>query len=179
MNVFVRLSDLKVLKHRHIRVVKEKESAVSSTRRPPKYLLLSVTKSKTVNRDSATMPTAVDVYERLLERHKKQGYGKPNDYVFFPQYQNREYALQTIRRQFDFILKEAGLEEDARGRKRTLYSLRHTSLMFRLLKGDNVDVFVLARNALTSVDQLERFYLSHAESSIKIRNLQSMRAGPA
>ena len=50
--------------------------------------------------------------------------------------------------------------------------------MFRILKGDNVDIFLLARNALTSVDQLERFYLSHVESRTKIENLQSMRANP-
>jgi hypothetical protein len=170
VNVFVRLSDLKTLKHRHVQVVKEKNG--------PQYLLLSATKSKTVNRDSATMRTAVDVYERLLERHKKRGFGKPDDYVFFPEYQNREYALQTIRRQFNFILEHAGLKEDARGRHRTLYSLRHTALMFRLLLGDNVDIFLLARNALTSVDQLERFYLSHVESRTKIENLQSMRPSP-
>ena len=62
---------------------------------------------------------------------------------------------------------------DARGRARTLYSLRHTALMFRLLKYDNVGNFLLAQNALTSVDQLERFYLSHAESRMRIENLQS------
>jgi len=167
VNVFVRVSDLKTLKHRHVQVVKE-----SGTQ----YLLLSAAKSKTVNRDSATMPFAVDVYERLLERHKKGGFGKADDYVFFPEYQNRTYALQTMRRQFEFILERAGLKEDARGRVRTLYSLRHTALMFRLLKGDNVDIFLLARNALTSVDQLERFYLSHVESRTKIENLQSMRS---
>ena len=139
------------------------------------YLLLSATKSKTVNRDSATMPFAVDVYERLFLRHKERGFGKADDYVFFPEYQNRAYALQTIR-QFEFILEHAGLKEDARGRVRTLYSLRHTAVMFRLLKGDNVDIFLLTRNALTSVDQLERFYLSHVESRTRIENLQSMRA---
>lgn len=79
VNVFVRVSDLKTLKHRHVQVVKE---------RGTQYLLLSVAKSKTVNRDSATMPFAVDAYERLLERHTKGGFGKADDYVFFPEYQN-------------------------------------------------------------------------------------------
>jgi hypothetical protein len=166
VNVFVRLSDLKTLKHRHVQIVRDRDT---------KFLLLSVTKSKTVNRDSATMAFAVDVYDRLLQRQKEQGYGTPDDYVFFPGYRNREYALQTIRRQFDFILEQAGLKENARGQARTLYSLRHTALMFRLLHGDNVDIFLLARNALTSVDQLERFYLSHVESRMKIENLQSMK----
>lgn len=166
VNVFVRLSDLKTLKHRHVQVERDRDT---------KFLLLSVTKSKTVNRDSATMAFAVDVYDRLLQSQKEQGYGTPDDYVFFPRYRNREYALQTIRRQFDFILEQADLKESVRGQARTLYSLRHTALMFRLLHGDNVDIFLLARNALTSVDQLERFYLSHVESRMKIENLQSMK----
>jgi len=44
------VSDLKTLKHRHVQVVKENGA---------QYLLLSVTKSKTANRDSAN-----DAYER-------------------------------------------------------------------------------------------------------------------
>jgi hypothetical protein len=46
-------------------------------------------------------------------------------------------------------------------------------LMFRFLKGNNINVYDLAKNALTSVDQLERFYLSHAQSRMKIQQLQS------
>lgn len=167
VNVFVRVSDLKVLKHRHVQVEQTGNS---------KYLAITPISSKTANRDSLSMEFAVEVYERLLKRHKQLGYGASDDYVFFPQYQNREYALQTIRRQFEYVLEQAGLKEDARGRARTLYSLRHTALMFRLLKGDGVDIFMLARNALTSVDQLERFYLSHAESRMRIENLQSFRS---
>ncbi len=110
----------------------------------------------------------------MKARHEAEGLANDDDYVFFPQYQNREYALQTMRRQFEFVLEQAGLKFDRLGRARTIYSLRHTALMFRLLKGDRVDIFMLARNALTSVDQLERFYLSHAESRMKIENLQSM-----
>ena len=92
-----------------------------------------------------------------------------------------ESRLDLINRNTDLFLgiladvAKAGLKKDARGRARTLYSLRHTALMFRLLKGDNVDIFLMARNALTSVDQLERFYLSHVESRTKIENLQSFR----
>jgi hypothetical protein len=165
VNVFVRLSDLKLVKHRHIRVVRDQNT---------KYVLITPPNSKTVTRESASMPTAVDVYERLKKRHEAVGRAGEDDYVFFPEYRNRQYALQTLRRQFEFILEEAGLKYDASDKPRTLYSLRHTALMFRLLKGQNVDIFMLARNALTSVDQLERFYLSHAESRMKIENLQSM-----
>jgi hypothetical protein len=49
--------------------------------------------------------------------------------------------------------------------------------MFRFLKGDNINIYDLAKNALTSVDQLERFYLSHAQSKMKIQQLQSFAPG--
>jgi hypothetical protein len=41
----------------------------------------------------------------------------------------------------------------------------HILLDSEMLRQSN---FILARNALTSVDQQERFYLSHAESRMKI-----------
>ena len=164
-NVFIRPSDTKLLKHKHVTIEKEDNT---------QFLLIVPPNSKTVTRESASMASAVDAYERLLKIHKAQGYADDDDYVFFPQYPNREYALATLRRQFEFVLNESKLSKDKYDRKRTIYSLRHTALMYRLLYGDNVDIFLLARNALTSVDQLERFYLSHAESRMKIGNLQSM-----
>ena len=118
------------------------------------------------------MKTAVAVYERLRKRHAENGLCRLDDFVFFPEYENREYALQTMRRQFEHILNVAELKFDRNDNPRTIYSLRHTALMFRLLKSKNIDIFMLARNALTSVNQLERFYLSHAESRMKIENLQ-------
>jgi hypothetical protein len=163
-NVFVRPSDLKLLQHKHVEVVKEPRA---------KYLLITPPKSKTVQRESASMEVAVVVYERLRARHEKAGLASDNDYVFFPEFKNREYALATLRRQFEYVLEEAGLKRDRKGRVRTLYSLRHTALMFRFLKGNNINVYDLAKNALTSVDQLERFYLSHAQSRMKIQQLQS------
>lgn len=166
VNVFVRISDLKLLKHHQIQVIDDNIE---------KMLVISPIRSKTVNRDSISMEIAVDIYRRMLIRHKEQGFGRVEDYVFFPQFQNRAYALQTMRRQFEFILNKTALKKDARGRDRTLYSLRHTALMFRLLKGEGVDIFMLAKNALTSVDQLQRFYLSNAETRMRAKNLQSFR----
>ena len=51
------------------------------------------------------------------------------------------------------------------GEPRTLYSLRHTSLMYRARYGGEIDAFKLAKNARTSSEMLERFYLSKLESS--------------
>ena len=164
-NVFIRPSDTKLLQHKHVTIEKENDT---------QFLLIVPPNSKTVTRESASMASAVDAYERLRKAHKAEGYGEDDDYVFFPQYPNREYALATMRRQLEFVMSEAKVTKDKYDRKRTIYSLRHTALMYRLLFGDNVDIFLLAKNALTSVNQLERFYLSHAESRMKIGNLQSM-----
>jgi hypothetical protein len=170
MNVFVRPSDLKLLRHRDVEVVKHKKEKSTV-----QYLSILPPNSKTVVRESISMPIAAAVYERLRARQKQQGFGQPEDFVFFPQYKNRNYALQTIRRQFEFLLGKAGLRKDRLGRNRTIYSLRHSALMYRFLRGNNVDIFMLAKNALTSVSQLERFYLSHAASKEKIENLHSFR----
>lgn len=166
VNVFIRLSDIKLLKNKHVSIVHEKKT---------EYLSIISPNSKTVTRESVSMQQAVRVYERLKERHGLENLASKDDYVFFPQFRNREYALATIRRQFDYILNEADLKLDRLDKRRTTYSLRHTALMFRLLNGVNIDIFMLARNALTSVDQLERFYLSHAQSRMMIENLQSFK----
>ena len=170
-NVFVRLSDIKLLKHKHVQVIKEKNTR---GKKGSNYLAIMPPKSKTAERESVSMEVAVAVYERLRGRHEKAGLASDDDYVFFPEMENREYALATMRRQFEFVLEQAGLRLDKLDRPRTLYSLRHSALMFRLLKGD-VDIHVLAHNALTSVDQLERFYLSHFESRMKVKQLQSFK----
>jgi hypothetical protein len=129
-NVFVRPSDLKLLRHKDVRVIKEKDT---KKQKGAKYLLITPPKPKTAKRESATMEAAMHVYERVRARHQKLGLASDDDYVFFPELKNREYALATMRRQFEFALKEAGLKHDKQGKPRTLYSLRHTALMFRLL----------------------------------------------
>jgi hypothetical protein len=93
--------------------------------------------------------------------------------VFYPELKNRGYALNVIRRLFDHLLHQTKLKTDANGIARTLYSLRHTSLMFRFLYGKNVDIRALAHNALTSVLMLEKFYLAHVKSEMKMKELQS------
>jgi len=168
--VFVRPSDLKLLRNRHLHMASFRENG-----KTVRYLTIVPPNSKTTTRESHSMPDAVKIYERLKARHELENLASPDDFVFFPKLQNREYALATIRRQFEYVVKEAELEYDRFGNKRTLYSLRHSALMYRIQTGDNVDIFILAKNALTSVDQLERFYLSHAETKMKIKNLLSMR----
>ena len=74
--------------------------------------------------------------------------------------ENRNHANRTFQRMFNYVLDTHGLKLDQDGQPRTTYSLRHYALQTRLNKsGGKVNIYDLARNAGTSVNQLERFYL--------------------
>lgn len=116
---------------------------------------------------------AADVYEVLLGREKAKVFGKPDDYVFCPHQLNRDYAFRDITRQFDQVLKVAGLKKGANGDARTLYSLRHTCIMFRMINGEGIDPLTLARSARTSAEMIDRFYGKHLTAEMNITKLQS------
>ena len=67
---------------------------------------------------------------------------------------------------FNHVLEVENLKVDMDGNSRTTYSLRHYSLQTRLNKsGGKINIYDLARNAGTSVNQLERFYLKRMKVS--------------
>lgn len=61
-----------------------------------------------------------------------------------------------IDHNFQAMLKKYGLQIDSSGKKRTLYSLRHTYATFAL--ADGVDIHTVARQMGTSVLMLEKHY---------------------
>ena len=162
-NSFIRPTDIKVLQHKHVAVIRGKDT----------YLRLTHPPTKGHGQPVVTMERAVLVYDELLKRQRKEGYGKPDDYLFCPQQLNRDYALRDITRQFDQVLKATGLKETPNGEARTLYSLRHTCIMFRLINGEGIDPIKLARNARTSVEMIDRFYAKHLTAEMNITQLQS------
>lgn len=78
-----------------------------------------------------------------------------------------------MRRLSDLALKQAGLKLSGRGESRTLYCLRHTATMERLLNGGTIDVLSLARNARTSVKMIERFYARHLHGEMVVGKIHS------
>ena len=64
--------------------------------------------------------------------------------------------IGSFKKGFETVLKEAGIEYDRYGEKRTIYSLRHTYATFQLQ--DGVNHYALARNMGTSIKMLEQFY---------------------
>ena len=165
-NTFIRPTDIRILQHKHITIV----------RQPDQFLRLSHPPTKKHSAPVVSMPMAIPVYERLLARQKNEGFGKPDDYVFQPQHKdNRDYAMRQLHRQFDQLLKITNLKKDARGEPRSLYSLRHSAIMFRLLHADGLDLLTLARNARTSVEVIDRFYAHYLTGEMNVRPLQSHR----
>jgi integrase len=167
VNSFVRPGDLRQLKHKHVQVVRGKDSL---------YLRLTLPETKRHDTPMVTLRPAVHVYEAVLAHGQSLGYGGPEDYVFLPGETDRGYALAVLGFWFKWVMREAGVAPaDALGRLRTLYCLRHTSIMFRLLYGQGIDMLTLARNARTSVQMIERFYASALDGEMNVAMLQSRR----
>jgi hypothetical protein len=139
----------------------------------PKRLIVTVRNGKTGFRSANTMPNAVSIYDRIRKRYPD---AKGEDYIFLPEYQNRQTAARIIQRQFHELLIRASLDTDViSGAHHTMYSLRHTAICMRIILSEGrVNIFNLAKNAGTSVGQIERFYARNLPLSREMaRNLQS------
>jgi hypothetical protein len=167
VNSYIRPTDLKNMQHKHVDIVKGDY----------KYLRLNLPPSKGHKYPITTMPWAVRVYERILARNSALGFGGSEDYVFMPKQgkEKRENALETLGRQFDALMDITKLKTSPSGQVRTIYSLRHSSIMFRLLYGASIDTLKLARNARTSPEMIDRFYAAPLMGEMAVAELQSKR----
>ncbi|WP_429206514.1 hypothetical protein [Massilia sp. UYP11] len=168
VNSFIRPTDLKNMQHIHVEIVRSEQV----------YLRLTLPKSKSKDAPIVTMAEAVTVYEQLKSTYAEESLAEPDDYVFMPQYRNRDTALRELQHQFNYLLDDLGFKTGPQGEARTIYSLRHTSIMYRLLDGDKIDLLTLARNARTSVEMIERFYASKLTGEQNIDMIQSDRRNP-
>jgi integrase len=140
------------------------------------YLRLNLPESKKHDKPIVTMQGAVFVYDKLREYHQKNDQAAPTDFLFFPTLRDRTHLLLYLGWQFMFIQRLTKMERNvANGMKRTIYSLRHTAITFRLLYGGNIDLLTLARNARTSVEMVEKFYSSNLTAEMNIGLLQGKR----
>jgi hypothetical protein len=122
-----------------------------------------------------TMPAAVHIYERLREHQAALGLAGPEDYLFLPRIQDRASATWLMDHYFGNILDATALRLGLRGQRRTLYSLRHSAITFRLLYGEGIDLLTLARNARTSLEMVDRFYASELSAEMNVAMLHSRR----
>ena len=165
VNSFVRPVDIKLIQHKHVEVISG----------PNTYLRLNLPETKRHTGQVVTMRAANRVQQSLKQYQKSRGYGKPGDYLFLPEVKDRDGAVQLMTTHFRKILEQANLRSGQYGQLRTLYSLRHTAITFRLLYGNGIDLLTLARNARTSVEMIERFYSSNLTAEMNIEMLQSKR----
>ena len=161
---FVRptITELYAIRHNDVEVADE-----------PKRLLVTIRKGKTGFRTANTMPGAVSVYERIRRRYPD---AKGEDYLFLPHYPNRSTASRIFQRQFHAAMDRAGVRHDPfTDTDHTVYSLRHTAICMRIILSEGrVNIFNLAKNAGTSVEQIERFYARNLPLSKEMaRNLQT------
>lgn len=181
-NSFIRPTDIKWMQHKHIEIIEGQNT----------YLRMTLPTSKKHDKPIVSMAAAVHIYRRQKALYwsddKLKNRATAEDYVFLPTYgrksatdtkeqieKRRGAALTQLQRQFSVLLAYCGMANGARGEERTLYSLRHTCIMYRLLYGEGLDLLTLARNARTSTEMIERFYASHLEGEMNIEMLQSKR----
>jgi integrase len=165
VNSFVRPVDIKHIQHQHIQIIRGEHT----------YLRLQLPETKKHTGPIVTLSPAVGIYESLFKHMHKKGLSKPTDYLFFPEIKDREAAIYMIGKYFRVLLEKTNLRIGSLGQNRTLYSLRHTAITFRLLYGNGIDLLTLARNARTSVEMIERFYASNLTAEMNIGMLQSRR----
>jgi site-specific recombinase XerD len=153
VNSFIRPSDLRVLKHKHINHMKDGKD---------EWLELTHPATKTNANAVQAMPVSIHIYRNLMDFRKKAKLKTSlDDYVFFPEFREkqRDKAMQVVAKLFKRIVEETCIEEKT-DKKLTLYSLRHTAIMMRLTIG-KVDTLSLARNARTSQAMIDKFYAAH------------------
>ncbi|MFZ2738401.1 MAG: hypothetical protein WBI20_06545 [Burkholderiaceae bacterium] len=173
VNSFIRPSDLRVLRHAHVNVKTNPEAKKAGNR---KFLLLKHPATKTTDQEVVTMPAAYGIYQNLKGMQEMRGNGYDKDFVFFPEYENRNTMIAVAGRIFSAAVKRAGLLRE--GEKHTLYSLRHTAIMYRLLLG-NVSTLELARNARTSQAMIDKHYASRLTPLMAVDSIHSFKAVPA
>lgn len=168
VNSFLRPGDAMALRHRDVEV--------KTSPQGKRYLKLTPPSSKTTMSPVVTMPKAVTIYENLKAKAAARGLAGPDDFVFLPERKKRQFAMEIMRRQFIYVLEQEGLARTNLGEPRTLYSLRHSAIMFRLLHG-HVDLLTLARASRTSVEMIDRFYARPLHAEMNVDLIHSVRAG--
>lgn len=137
-------------------------------------VILSVS-GKTGRRHVICQPYAKVVIRRWQDICKQYGVTtSPSSFVFrHPHFTNKgqdyvDKPLDTTNQAFQVVLRRLGLEADVEGRKRSVYSIRHSAITWALQ--GNVNAVSVAKNAGTSLEMIQKFY-DHSLSTDYISEL--------
>ena len=117
--------------------------------------LVAVVDGKNCIRDINFQKTGETYITRLYNYRKKELNGTPprNEYVFCDP---KGVWVHSFRKGFQSLCEELGISHDSRGRKRTIYSLRHFYAVMRL--EEEVSPYLLMKQMGTSMEMLEKHY---------------------
>jgi hypothetical protein len=165
VNSFIRPGDIKKLQHKHVELVRGDNT----------YLRLTLPETKLHNAPVVTLRPAVQIYKEICKHYAPINMCSGDDYLFLPAIKDRTYAMLIISVMFNWVLEHTRHKLNPNGKPRSLYSLRHSAITFRLLYGQGIDLITLARNARTSVEVINNHYASTVTGEQNIAMLQSRR----
>jgi hypothetical protein len=165
VNSFVRPVDIKLIQHKHVEVIRGEYC----------YLRMTLPETKKHTGQIITLPAAVHIYESLSKYFSQKGLASEEDYLFLPQILDRGAAMVLMDMYFKKILIKTELRNGSQQQRRSLYSLRHSAITFRLLYGHGIDLLTLARNARTSLEMVDKFYASELRAEMNVGMLHSRR----
>ncbi|WP_310644908.1 phage integrase SAM-like domain-containing protein [Limnohabitans sp.] len=165
VNSFTRPGDIKKLQHKHVELIRGDNT----------YLRLTLPETKLHNAPVVTLRPAVQIYNEICKHYAPLDMCGADDYLFLPAIKDRTYAMLIVSVMFNWVLEHTGHKLNPNGKPRSLYSLRHSAITFRLLYGQGIDLITLARNARTSVEVINNHYASTVTGEQNIAMLQSRR----
>jgi len=151
------VSEIYSLQHKHIHK--------KTTEKGTPYLEFTLNR-KNKQMTVQSLSTGFYCYEKLVERRNQKRID-PNEYLFLPKYENRRHCMSVMSRMFNELLNEIGLKYGKNNEVRTLYSLRHTSIIFNLQHSD-LDMFEVSKRSDTSIKMIEDFYYPESQMDEKL-----------
>ena len=132
-----------------------------------------LTSERLTQRERKAFTAQLNLYKKL--HAGPPSYVADDDFVFMPQFKDRKTALKNLQNQFEVLLSQLNLRSSASGEERSLYSLRHTCITYRYMYGEKIDLLVLARNARTSPEMIDKHYASKFSAVHNIEMIQSRK----
>ena len=77
--------------------------------------------------------------------------------------------MSIVSREFNELLKQTNMKYSQKGEKRTLYSLRHNSIIFNISQ-PGVDLFDICRRSDTSMKMIDEWYYPESQLDTKLPN---------
>jgi len=135
----------------------EEASGAAGKRAPPPrgfYVLHGSTRKGGKLRRVGVVPTQMAQHAIMMLRDVAGSHPSPNARLF---------PTKDFKKSFSGLIEETGLQKDANGQSRTIYSLRHFYITYMLEQG--VPTAIVSRNTLTSEATINKYY-NHIEPSM-------------